>query len=166
LEKLLDQSIIPPELQDSAGGIEDLRQLIVEYNRATAIPVDDRRLLDVLAERDGHVLLTIIDYAWCEKWVTDMKRVRNLSPGTIRHYVGALARCMDWALKKGHVPGSPLRLLPKRYATYTDTDSVVVAPRVEQHRDRRLSDAEERRVRAILAGEKPEGRQRPLDLHH
>jgi len=95
-----------------------------------------------------------------------MKRVRNLSPSTIRHYVGALARCMDWGIRKGYLTTNPLRLLPKRYATYTDADSVVAEKRIDQHRDRRLSVEEEKRVRAILAGEKPEGRQQPFDLPH
>src|SRR5690606_41704095 len=36
--------------------------------------------------------------------------------------------------------------------------------KVSTERDRRLHDGEEARIRRVLAGEKPEGRQRPLDL--
>jgi integrase len=95
-----------------------------------------------------------------------MKRGRNLSPGTIRHYVGALARCLDWGARKEHIVANPLRLLPKRYASYTDADAAVAKKRIDQSRDRRISAEEEQRVRAILAGEKPEGRQRALTLMH
>jgi predicted YcjX-like family ATPase len=37
-----------------------------------------------------------VNYEWAEQWVAKMKRVDHLAPGTIRHYVGALARCFDY----------------------------------------------------------------------
>ena len=166
LEKLLDKGIVPPEFLVSASKVATVRELVREYTAAVAVAQGDDRLLTIVVERDGQTLLTIVDYAWCENWVADMKRVRNLSPSTIRHYVGALARCMDWGIRKGYLTTNPLRLLPKRYATYTEADAVVAEKRIDQHRDRRLSVEEEKRVRAILAGEKPEGRQRPFDLPH
>lgn len=166
LEKLLDKGIVPAEFRGSASAITTVRELVVEYRAAVAMTHDDKRLLKAVVEREGHTFLTVLDYVWCEKWVTGMKRVRNLSPGTIRHYVGALARCLDWGVRKEHVVENPLRLLPKRYATYTDADMVVAGKRIEQHRDRRLSSEDEKRVRAILAGKKPEGRQRPFNVNH
>ncbi|MFP3561007.1 site-specific integrase, partial [Paraburkholderia sp. SIMBA_049] len=66
---------------------------------------------------------------------------------------------------------NPLRLLPKRYATYTDEDSAAVRaqdkePKEDEYRDRRLFANEEKVVRRILAGEKPENRQRGPDLNY
>ncbi|MGB7933481.1 MAG: hypothetical protein WCH04_14880 [Gammaproteobacteria bacterium] len=71
---------------------------------------------------------------------------------------------MDWSIRKGYITTNLLRLLPKRYATYSEANSVVAEKRIDQHRDRRLSDEEEMRVRAILSGEKPYCRQRPFYL--
>ena len=47
-----------------------------------------------------------------------MKPEQHLSPVTIRHHVGSLARCFDWGAKRGIVAlaVNPLRMLPKRYA--------------------------------------------------
>ncbi|UXZ83494.1 site-specific integrase [Burkholderia multivorans] len=100
-----------------------------------------------------------------------MKRKRHLSPSTIRHNVGALARCFDWVVKSGTpmLAVNPLRLLPKRYATYTDEDRVAVeaqdvAAKDDVHRDRRPSAAEEAEIRRIMSGGKPEGRERAFEL--
>jgi integrase len=102
-----------------------------------------------------------------------MKRVQGLAPSTIRHHVGALARCLDW-LGRRHAdtfPGNPIRLLPKGYASYTESDGRVAivngkVPREDAERDRRLQSGEEDRIRGILSGQKPEGRQRALTLRH
>jgi hypothetical protein len=95
LEKLLDKGIVPPEFLESASKVATVREQVREYTAAVAVARDDDRLLDIVIERDGQTLLTIVDYAWCENWVAHMKRVRNLSPGTIRHYVG------NWSLGMG-----------------------------------------------------------------
>jgi hypothetical protein len=116
----------------TASRIATLRELIREYTAAVAVAIEDECLLNVLVERDGQTLLTIVDYAWREKWVANTKRVRNLSPGTIRHYDGALARCMDRVIRKGYISSNPLRLLPKYYATYTEADSAVAEKRIDQ----------------------------------
>lgn len=60
-----------------------------------------------------------VTYEWASDWVTTMKRVDNLAPSTIRHHVGALARCLDEVVRKGEMPANPLRQLPRGYATYT-----------------------------------------------
>ena len=166
LEQLLDHGVVPAEFQVSASTITTIREMVIEYTVAVDISSDDKQLLNVLVEREGHTLLSTLDYTWCENWVRSMKRGRNLSPGTIRHYVGALARCLDWGARKEHIVANPLRLLPKRYASYTDADAAVAKKRIDQSRDRRISAEEEQRVRAILGGEKPEGRQRALTLMH
>ncbi|MDN0073994.1 hypothetical protein QU481_03705 [Crenobacter sp. SG2303] len=85
-------------------------------------------------------------------------------------------RCFDWLLRRSDsiFVSNPLRLLSKRYATYTRADEAVLLTTVEEDkdvivptdisRDRRLSSDEEAAVRRILDGEKPAGCQRPLEL--
>jgi integrase len=85
--------------------------------------------------------------------------------------VGALARCLDWGVRQGiaALTVNPLRQLPRRYATYNDRDTAAArvgggSARVDVERDRRLQPGEEPRIRAILGGDKPDGRERPLVL--
>jgi integrase len=125
----------------------------------------------VVVERIGTTRLRAITYAWAESWVSAMKRERNLSPTTIRHHVGALARCFDWAARHGiaALAGNPLRQLPRRYSIYSDSDAAAArvansSARVDEERDRRLQPGEEARIRSVLAGEKPQGRERAFEL--
>jgi integrase len=115
--------------------------------------------------------LATLDYQWVEQRVTSMKRHDHLSPSTIRHYVGALARCFDWVVRSGTpiLATNPLRLLPKRYATYTEEDRVAVEAqdvdaKDDVHRDRRPSEVELAEIRRLMAGGKPNGRERAFDL--
>jgi integrase len=85
-------------------------------------------------------------------------KVDNLAPSTIRHYVGALARCMDWAVNKKALAVNPIRLLPKRYSRHEGKS--------DEERDRRLEGKEEESIRAVLAGQKQEGKERALALNH
>lgn len=173
LEALLDRGFVPDEFKQNGGGLVVLSDAVKEYRKRVAIPPSDASLLDLIVVRRGTDRISAIDYAWAEGWVAAMKRKHSLAPSTIRHHVGALARCLDW-LSRRHpeqFPGNPLRSLPKGYATYTEADGreaqlVGGRIRVDVERDRRLQDGEEDRIRAILAGDKPDGRQRPLTLHH
>ncbi|MFP3615732.1 site-specific integrase, partial [Paraburkholderia sp. SIMBA_050] len=96
------------------------------YLRRVSVPDSDVQVLNALLGRAAIKAksLATLDYQWVERWVTAMKRHDHLSPSTIRHYVGALARCFDWVVRSGTpmLATNPLRLLPKRYATYTDED--------------------------------------------
>lgn len=169
LESLLDQGIVPEafaEHQQHAllGTIGDA---IAQYQKANHIPESDQRLLDLLYERLHAHPLRAVNYEWTENWVADMKRVRKLAPSTIRHNVGALARCLDWVLRKhpDALAQNPLRLLPRRYASYNPDDAAVAGvAREDESRDRRLEPGEEEAIRRILDGAKPESRQRALEL--
>ncbi len=173
LEALLDKGIVPPDFQESTSGdrYRTIHDLVRAYTTAVSISETDEGVLGVIRERVGSVPLTKAGtYDWAEHWVTTMKRERQMSPVTIRHHVGALARCFDWAGRKGVtvVAINPLRQLPRGYATYTEEDRRALgeeeAPE-EEYRDRRLDDPkEEEAIREILDGVKPEGRQRPMDL--
>lgn len=169
LEQLLARGVVPPELLAAPSERHTrLRDVIVEYRASQPVSVADMANLGVLLDRLAGVELRAVSYAWADAWVLAMKRGENLSPSTIRHYVGALARCLDWAVRTGAMPANPLRLLPRGYAQYTAEDAAAVAldgvAKRSDERDRRLVGDEEARIRDILAGGRPAGRQRPLDL--
>ncbi len=162
LEAILDRGIVPEELANTKAAAKDLRSQVSEYRGAQHISVDDEQLLPVLLSRlPIGITLPQLTFTWATEWVTTMKREQNLAPSTIRHYVGALSRALDWLAAHGALPMNPLRLLPRGYSTYTPDDKVAVAKieghaKADQERDRRLEDGEEARIREILAGAKPE----------
>lgn len=174
LEAMLDRNIVPPELvEEPAQACKNLAEVIDAYRRALSLPGSDAAQLDVIRSKFGGVRMLDINYAWCEGWVRRMKRIDVLAPSTIRHYVGALARCLDWVMRSqpSLLPsGNPLRILPKRYATYTQEDSASLGPtakaKTDVSRDRRLLSGEEARIRMILSGAKPAGKERSLALNH
>jgi integrase len=159
LEKLLAAGVVPPEFAEKAGAIVTVADAIREYRRVVSVGKADRPLLDMLAgDGVGAHKALFVDYAWAERWVTRMKREERLAPSTIRHRVGALARCYDWLARKGELHGNPFRLLPKGYASYTEDDERVLAAegkviREDVSRDRRLEDGEEASIRRILSGD-------------
>jgi integrase len=170
LEALLDRGVVPDEFRRQSGELVTIEDAVREYVAATHVPPSDKRCLAIVVDRIGATRLITITYAWVEAWVAGLKRERNLSPTTIRHHVGALARCFDWGARRGiaTLAVNPLRQLPKRYATYSDSEASAVWAadgnvRVDVERDRRLQPDEERRIRVTLAGEKADGRERALE---
>lgn len=169
IEALLDRGVVHPDLvRERHDAAKNLGDAIGDYLRSVAVPATDAALLAVVRDRKGAAALTAIGYPWAEAWVAEMKREQSLSPSTIRHYVGATARCLDWLARRAPelMPGNPLRLLPKRYASYSDADTLGGEKKVDAARDRRLLEGEEARIRGVLGGAKPEGRERPLELKH
>lgn len=170
LEAQLDRGIVPAELLAPVGRVVALRDHATEYMRSQHVSSTDRRCLRVAIARLPVALqLREMTFIWATEWISRMKREENLSPVTIRHHVGAMARCLDWLAARGDIAFNPLRLLPKGYATYTAEDVRYVEAneglaKIATERDRRLEVDEEARIRAVLAGEKPRGRQRPLEL--
>ncbi len=173
LEALLDAGVVPEEFRQRQGEMLTIEDVAREYLAVQQVPSTDKRCLAVVVSRIGKTRLGSISYEWAESWVTGLKRERNLSPSTIRHHVGALARCFDWGARRSIVGlmTNPLRQLPKRYATYNDSDANAAralkgSARTDVERDRRLQSGEEARIRGILAGEKPEGRERAFELRY
>jgi integrase len=160
LEALLDRGIVPKEFAIDRGSPKTIRIAIHDYRLHTAPPASDRPLLDVLTARLGAQPILGVDYDWAEKWVAQMKRVDHLAPGTIRHYVGALARCFDYLVTRKALVGNPLRSLPRRYAVYNDADRATLPKDVlakrDIERDRRLGADEEQRIRVVLGQDKRE----------
>lgn len=172
IEQLLARGVVPPELQVAREDAQPrLRAAMLDYLRAQPVSAADAAVLRVLLDRLPPTLeLRALTFRWATEWVSSMKRVDNLSPDTIRHKVGALARCLDWVVASGDVPINPLRQLPRGYAQYTAEDGRILAEtgggavKRAQERDRRLAAGEEDRIRSVLSGAKPAGRQRPLEL--
>jgi integrase len=174
VDKLLTAGIVPPQLTEVAKKTHKatlLGPVIRAYLQRDQHSASDEEVLGRLFTELGHVKLDDIAFAWCEKWVRDLKTVSNLSPSTIRKRVGGLSRVLDWHLRSN--PGAqfanPLHLLPRGYSTYTKGDAKVVValkgtPKVDVVRDRRLGPGEEGRIRAALAGEKREDKERALSL--
>lgn len=174
VEALLDQGIIPPEFTGRVGrdSLDSIAVLLAEYRKANSLAKTDVGIVDALVSRFGDERLSGIDYSWAEAWIARLKREYGLSPSTVRKYVGSLARAFDWAGRKGlpQFAVNPLRMLPKRYSAYTDEDKKGAiangkTPKsTDNERDRRIQDGEESAIRKIMAGAKPEGRERPLKL--
>lgn len=172
LEALLDAGIVPPELVDTVKRFSVVGDVIREYLLSRHVAEGDADNLRVLSNRIGGIALGVINYKWAESWVASMKRVDNISPSTIRHYSGALARCFDWAVTQGiaELVPNPLRLLPKGYATYTPGDRAEIAKLVgkvvkfDVSRVRRLEPGEECNIRAIMDRQKFAGKERAFLL--
>lgn len=171
LEALLDRGIVPDELLEPTSA-DLLRGELRNYLSTQSVSDTDRNCLTVMRERlPADLALSGLTFVWATQLVTKMKRQENLSPSTIRHHIGALARLLDWIAAHGAIPVNPLRLLPKGYSIYTEDDARAVRaedlePKEDDERDRRLLDGEEDRIRAILDGEKPEGKQRTVAAKH
>jgi integrase len=174
VDKLLAAGIVPPQLAEPPKKPHKaslLGPVIRAYLQRDQHSASDEEVLGRLFAELGHVKLDAVTYTWCETWVRDLKTVSNLAPGTIRKRVGALSRVLDWHLRShpdAHM-ANPLHLLPRGYSTYTKADAKVVialkgVPKVDVVRDRRLSPGEDERIRAALAGEKREDRERALTL--
>lgn len=169
LEALLARGIVPAEMLAAPAKQADdpmLCRLIGEFERDAAPAPSDREVLGVLAQEVLGVRVSGVTFAWADDYVRGLKRGRNLSPGTIRKRIGALARVLDWHIRRTTAPGqhphaNPLRLLPRGYSTYTEADVAAGAkPKRDVVRNRRLSPDEHARILAALAGHKREDRER------
>jgi integrase len=153
LEGELDQGIMPIEISTptihAAETIYDWARL---YLQQVVISNADHEYLNFLLERMKSWPVTHITMEWAEKWIAEMKKVERLSPTTIKHKVGAVARLLDWCLRKKWIAVNPLRMLPKRYASYSKEDG---EKRVDVERERRLFPGEYERVIELLDGGVP-----------
>ena len=169
LERLLDAGYVPPEFIKQEAP-SNLYMVIRDYLQSSSVSDMDRKILSVLIDRIGKVTVLEFTTEWCDAWITGMKRVRTMAPSTIRHHVGAMARCADSAVRNRVLAINPLRGLPRGYATYLPSDIEVVPEGLlpgPGERDRRLKPGElERILRVLMENPKPEGKERPLKLEH
>jgi integrase len=160
LEKLLAKGIVPDEFKEKTKPVTTLSMAIAEYLDAVHVTDEDIQILNSFHMVLKGIDLSRVKYAWAEEWIKELQ-VSGLSPSSIRKRVGALARCLDWVLRRENtmLDSNPLRVLPKRYSTTANGLKDV-------ERDRRLQEGEESRILAIISKEKPEGRERALALPH
>lgn len=168
LEALLDRGIVPTQHQiaPSAYTIEILAR---QYEREVAVPAKDVSALNSMIKSIGGSSAALIDAAWVDEWIATMKRESKHAPSTIRAKVGALARLMDWAMRKKLVvlPDHPLRTLRDGYASYTPADAAIAGiSREDNERDRRIEGDEEDRVRAVIERGVLTRKQRPFTIPH
>ena len=171
VEQLLERGIVPEELAPKESKRDErVRTHLQIYLSDSPISKADAGYIRVVRDRlPASLALKELDYEWVRAWVTRLKREDNLAPSTIRHHVGAFARFLDDLVRQQLVPFNPVRQLPRGYAEYTADDGRSVTAtggesKATEERDRRLQDGEEPRIRALLAGEKPDGRQRAFEL--
>jgi integrase len=171
IEAQLDRGIVPSAIQANGKArreLKFLKDVIAEAIASETVSKNDQKILEVIGKRHASLLVNQMNYRWAESWLMEMKRMQHLSPTTIRHHVGALARCLDHLAKHGEIPGNPLRLLAKGYSRYTQADAAALpkgqAARVDQKRDRRISEAEEISIRRVLAGEMADAGNKKLSL--
>lgn len=165
IEGMLRRGIVPQNRVAPDSPIKSIPDAIREYRKVVSVGASDGPLLDSLTLTHATVSLSTVNYNWVEGWVSKMKREEHLAPGTIRHYVGALSRCLNWCVRKNVMLQNPLSLLPRGYATYTEADGRAAGGRREDvERDRRVSVKEETAIRAAI-GAYPIPEHRPfLDL--
>lgn len=175
LEDSLDSGSMPKELVDNSESFVILGELIREYLVQNAVAESDKKLLNVIYARIGVTKIAAINYSWVEVWVSKMKSDLNLKPTTIRHYVGALARCLDWAVRKeiSTLTNNPIRMLPKSYAQYNESDLMaakITNEDFEDHedesRERRLEPGEEGRIYEVMARKKLDNKERPFEMRY
>lgn len=168
LEALLDAGVVPDEFKRQSK-IDTIGQMIREYERDAHPSEKDRGAMRSIVRQRGKSPLKAITVGWVDEWITEMKRVDKIAPATLRARVGALARCTDWAMRKGFLvmPDHPLRTLPEGYAQYTRTDAAIAGVKREDvERDRRLEDGEYDKILAVIDGGVLDRKQRPLTLEY
>ena len=170
LESLLERGIVPTELLEQDQTRTDntrLSKIIKDYLTDSSVAPSDRPVLSQIKSAHENVRLSEINAAWSDLWVSQLKTVDHLAPGTIRKRVEALARAIDWHhRRRGQTVENPLRHMPRGYAspTATELSTLKAAGKTQKrdvHRDRRLSAAELSRVRDALAGKVRQDKQRP-----
>lgn len=139
-------------------------------NSGHAAPTQQSALGSLVMEV-GAIRLEDATYAWLTKYLQHLKVEKNLAPGSIRHRIQALGRCIDeWARHHPDVAmQNPVRLLPKGYSSYNERDMAMVeaagkTAKTDVSRDRRLNPGEEAKIVWALSGGQREDRERGLQL--
>jgi integrase len=106
---------------------------------------------------------------WSGNFVSKLKRQKNLSEATVLHYIGALRRCLDFAVRNGKLSSVSLRFEKRGFGTYTPADIDWLLGngkevKESKPRTRRPTVEEWAEILRVASGEKPKNRQRSLEL--
>ena len=180
IEAMLDAGVIPPEIKEKfdgkrlePGGSDTFGWLLRRYREAAEtqhIKKDDLSRLDKVAEEFGGTKLAIMNTSeWSGHFVSKLKRQKNLSEATVLHYIGALRRCLDYAVRIRKLSSVSLRFEKRGFGTYTPTDIDWLlgnGKKVKESkpRTRRPTVEEWAEILRVASGEKPKKRQRSLGL--
>lgn len=166
-------NIEPPAelLKPKALADATLAQVVRAWaNSGHAAPTQQSALGSLVMEV-GAIRLEDATYAWLTKYLQHLKVEKNLAPGSIRHRIQALGRCIDeWARHHPDVAmQNPVRLLPKGYSSYNERDRAMVeasgkTAKADVSRDRRLNPGEEAKIVCALSGGQRDDRPRGLQL--
>lgn len=166
-------NIAPPDelLQASQKQAVTLAKILRAWiNSGLAAPTQHSALGSLVMEV-GSVKLVDANYKWLMAYIQRLKVENNLSPNSVKHRVQALGRSIDEYLR--HHPAlafqSPVKLLAKGYANYSEVDARLAAAkgkaaRENVWRDRRLHPGEEDKIVKALSGWERPDRQRGLLL--
>ncbi len=157
-ERHLARGHVPETLQCAPKlAFTDIAGAVAAYLKARAVPASTQHVLGTMSADIGGTRIAKLDYRWAESWVHSQKVDHHRTPGTIRHHVGALARCLDWVVNAypTYLADNPLRRLPRGFATYNDAERETLAERgldgkEDSERDRRLEPDDETRIVAVL----------------
>lgn len=176
LESALARGLLPSELAGPGpqGSNTLLTEVIEQYRVSAPMTGSDGELLKSMLTKQGGLhgaRLEDITFEWADSYVRRLKVEKNLAPGTVRKRVGALARVLDWNLRRTgqaeNLGSNPLRLLGPGYSHYTADEAEKVGRenvKVDRHRDFRLSPRDHERVLWALMGGKRTDRERALTI--
>lgn len=168
VDALLARGIVPTE-KVAAGPVLTLAGLLDLYERDAHPSAKDREILATARKSKGATPAAVVTVKWADDWVSEMKRIENLVPSTIRAKIGAVGRAWDWGLRKEKIAGqvNPFRGMPDGYANYTELDGKLAGgSKADTERDRRLEEGEEARIRGVIAVGVLPRKQRPFQIPH
>jgi len=146
-EEQLKTGTLPQEyLIDKPQTHYTVKGFINEVLHSGHFSASDKPLLKIVITDIGPLHLNNITQKHLSEWIAQMKR-RQLTPGSIKKRVGALARALDLAVYRGIIPMNPPRQLPRNFANYGENDGMIIQDDI---RTRRLEPGEEERLRKVL----------------
>lgn len=148
IEASIKQGCTPRELLETPAERISLGQLVKLYQKQARISAHDSTLLPRIPASLLDLRAELLTVGKLLEWVADM-HAGSVAPGTIRKKVGALGRCLDWAVLTGRLGANPAKSLPRNYAAYPNAHE---NRRKDTERDRRLHPGEEERIRKVLEG--------------
>jgi integrase len=145
-EEMLDKGVVPTEMLSEQ--VKTLADLCEMYGASVQMVRSEAELLPTVTKLVQGVRIELFDYTWVERWVESLKAAGK-APSTVTKRVGALARVVDWAMRRKLVTfeANPLRLLPKGYGSKGFDRNKLWSG----ERDRRLEATEEGAIRSVLA---------------